>query len=248
MEQQTIKTPKNTAALQPKAAGAVAKKKGGTVVSYLNDETFKSQLAAALPKFLDTDRFVRSALTEFRLNPALAECSVPSVLGYFMQAAACGLGCVLIRGSCAAEGITDGRNGFLIDETPEAMAQLLKRVCPDLPRLHEIGQHAMDEIYLSWQSAIAAAYDRYGAILDLKRSGALPPKRKLPTDYLVALASRSMEERVRRRRIRQELLSDFKETAQGMMENIQEAQKNAEQRWAKVAEDIQRELEALRRE
>ena len=34
----------------------------------------------------------------------------------------------------------------------------------------------------------------------------------------------------------------------GMMENIQEAQKNAEQRWAKVAEDIQRELEALRRE
>ncbi len=164
------------------------------------------------------------------------------------EAAACGLGCVLIRGSCAAEGITDGRNGFLIDETPEAMAQLLKRVCPDLPRLHEIGQHAMDEIYLSWQSAIAAAYDRYGAILDLKRSGALPPKRKLPADYLVALASRSMEERVRRRRIRQELLSDFKETAQGMMENIQEAQKNAEQRWAKVAEDIQRELEALRRE
>ena len=64
----------------------------------------------------------------------------------------------------------------------------------------------------------------------------------------MALASRSMEERVRRRRIRQELLSDFKETAQGMMENIQEAQKNAEQRWAKVAEDIQRELEALRRE
>ena len=164
------------------------------------------------------------------------------------EAAACGLGCVLIRGSCAAEGITDGRNGFLIDETPEAMAQLLKRVCSDLPRLHEIGQHAMDEIYLSWQSAIAAAYDRYGAILDLKRSGALPPKRKLPADYLVALASRSMEERVRRRRIRQELLSDFKETAQGMMENIQEAQKNAEQRWAKVAEDIQRELEALRRE
>ena len=164
------------------------------------------------------------------------------------EAAACGLGCVLIRGSCAAEGITDGRNGFLIDETPEAMAQLLKRVCPDLPRLHEIGQHAMDEIYLSWQSAVDAAYDRYGAILDLKRSGALPPKRKLPADYLVALASRSMEERVRRRRIRLELLSDFKETAQGMMENIQEAQKNAEQRWAKVAEDIQRELEALRRE
>ncbi len=164
------------------------------------------------------------------------------------EAAACGLGCVLIKDSCAAEGITDGHNGFLIDETPAAMAELLKRVCCDLPKLHEIGQHAMDEIYLSWESAVDAAYDRYGAILDLKRSGALPPKRKLPADYLVTLASRGMEELVRRRRIRQELLSDFRETAQGMMENIQEAQRNAEQRWAKVAEDIQRELDALRRE
>ena len=163
------------------------------------------------------------------------------------EAAACGLGCVLIRGSCAAEGITDGRNGFLIEETPEAMATLLKEVCPDLSHLHEVGQHAMEEIYLSWQSAVNEAYDRYGSLLDLKRSGQLPPKRKLPADYLVALASRSMEERVRRRRIRQELLTDFKETAQGMMENIQEAQKNAEQRWARVAEDIQRELETLKK-
>ena len=146
------------------------------------------------------------------------------------EAAACGLGCVLIKGSCAAEGITDGRNGFLIDESPAAMTALLREVCKDLPLLHQVGQHAMDEIYLSWQSAINTAYDRYGAILELKKSGALAPKRKLPTDHLVALASRSMEELVRRRRIRQELLSDFKETAQGMMENIQEAQKTAEQR------------------
>ena len=48
--------------------------------------------------------------------------------------------------------------------------------------------------------------------------------------------------------IRLELLNDFRETAQGMMENIQEAQRSAEQRWAKVAEDIQRELDALHRE
>ncbi len=162
------------------------------------------------------------------------------------EAAACGLGCVLIKDSCAAEGITDGRNGFLVDETPEAMASLLKEICTDLPRLREIGQHAMDEIYLSWESAVDQAFDRYNAILDLKKRGALPPKRKLPADYLVALASRSLEERVRRRRIRLELLNDFRQTAQGMMENIQEVQHTAEQRWAKVAEDIQRELESLK--
>ncbi len=163
------------------------------------------------------------------------------------EAAACGLGCVLIEGSCAAEGITDGRNGFIIRETPEAMAALLENVCTDLGRLRQVGQHAMDEIYLSWQSAVNEAYDRYGAILDRKKSGALAPKRKLPADYLVALASRSMEERARRRQVRRELFNDFKETAVGMMENIQEAEHAAGQRWAKVAEDIQRELEAHRR-
>lgn len=94
-----IKTPTNTEALAPKNT-QVAVKKAGTVVDYLNNEKFKAELASALPKFLDTDHFVRSALTEFRLNPALAECSVPSVLGYFMQAAACGLEPASMLGQC----------------------------------------------------------------------------------------------------------------------------------------------------
>lgn len=104
MENRTaVKTPKNTEALAPKTAkgGAMEKaQKKGTAVDYLNDERFKSQLAAALPKFLDTDHFTRTAITEFRLNPALAECSVPSVLGYFMQAAACGLEPASVLGQC----------------------------------------------------------------------------------------------------------------------------------------------------
>ena len=94
-----IKTPTNGAALAPKAAQAVAKKQG-TVLDYLNNERFKNELASALPKFLDTDHFVRSAITEFRLNPALSECSVPSVLGYFMQAAATGLEPASVLGQC----------------------------------------------------------------------------------------------------------------------------------------------------
>ena len=50
-----IKTPTNTQALAPKATNAVAKKQG-TALDYLNNDKFKSQLAAALPKFLDTER------------------------------------------------------------------------------------------------------------------------------------------------------------------------------------------------
>ena len=95
-----VKTP-NTTAMVEKAAGAVAKKpKTAGAIDYLSSDSFKQQLAMALPKFFDTDRFVRSAISEFRLNPALQECSVPSVLGFYMQAAMCGLEPSSVLGQC----------------------------------------------------------------------------------------------------------------------------------------------------
>lgn len=101
MEKATIKTPTNTAAMAATGAQAVTKaKKQGTALDYLNSNAFTEQLQKALPKFLDTDHFVRSAISEFRLNPALKECSVPSVLGYFMQAAMCGLEPASTLGQC----------------------------------------------------------------------------------------------------------------------------------------------------
>lgn len=96
-----IKTPTNTAAMTEKASAAVAKKqKPAGAIDYLNSQSFKSQLQMALPKFFDTDRFVRSAISDFRLNPALQECSVPSVLGFYMQAAMCGLEPSSVLGQC----------------------------------------------------------------------------------------------------------------------------------------------------
>lgn len=96
-----IKTPTNTAAMTEKASATVAKKqKPAGAIDYLNSASFKSQLQMALPKFFDTDRFVRSAISDFRLNPALQECSVPSVLGFYMQAAMCGLEPSSVLGQC----------------------------------------------------------------------------------------------------------------------------------------------------
>ena len=103
------------------------------------------------------------------------------------EAAACGLASVLIEGSCAAEDITDGRNGFTIEETPEAMAALLREACRDLNRLREVGENAMNEIVLSWRDCVSAAYERYELVLEEKKRGLLP-KKKLPTDYLVKTA------------------------------------------------------------
>ncbi len=89
------------------------------------------------------------------------------------EAAACGLGSVLIKGSCAAEGITDTRNGFLIDETPEAMAQVLFDTSDKLEELHQVGQKAMDEIYISWEQAVRLAYDRYKELHEMALLGEL---------------------------------------------------------------------------
>lgn len=95
-----VKTVSNAASMMPKNSTAPVKKEGKTVLDYLNGDSFKSQLAMALPKHLSGDHFVRSAISEFRLNPQLQECSVPSILGYFMQAAAMGLEPASSLGQC----------------------------------------------------------------------------------------------------------------------------------------------------
>ncbi len=138
------------------------------------------------------------------------------------EAAACGLASVLIRDSCAAEGITDGHNGFVIDETPEAMASLLKRLCTDLPYMAQVGDHAMEEIYMSWETCVGQAYERYQEILEEKARGLFPAKKKVLGGRLISATAWSMEEQDKLRRVGRELFHDFRETAVGMMENFQE--------------------------
>lgn len=105
------------------------------------------------------------------------------------EAAACGLGSVLIKNSCAAEGITHARNGYMIDENAESMAALLKEVSKDLNAVHDVGQHAMDEIYISWEDAVHTAYERYGVIRDLVADGTIARRKKQSSDYLLESAS-----------------------------------------------------------
>ena len=109
------------------------------------------------------------------------------------EAAACGLASVLIKGSCAAEGITHGRNGYLIDETPESMAKLLMEICKDMNKVAAVGDCAMREIYLSWDDAVKLAYERYGEIRELAAAGEFLDKKREPVDYLIAAAADTAE-------------------------------------------------------
>ena len=131
------------------------------------------------------------------------------------EAAACGLASVLIRGSCAAEGITDGRNGFLIDENSASLAAFLKHACGHIPEMHEAGEHAMAEIYLSWEDAVGKAAERYREILELKKAGRLTPARQLADDPLYTMAGDAVR---RYLGVRQKDLPEF----EGMMDNFED--------------------------
>lgn len=89
------------------------------------------------------------------------------------EAAACGLASMLVRGSCAAEGVTDGQNGFLVEENSESIAELLKSVHDCFDYMYQVGDNAMNEIYISWTDSVHDAYERYNELIELKKSGSL---------------------------------------------------------------------------
>lgn len=90
------------------------------------------------------------------------------------EAAACDLAAVLIKDSCAAEDVTDGRNGFLIEETPEALYSCLSGLLDQREYVHTVGRHAGEELYISWQTAVKLAMERYEVVIDRYRRGEYP--------------------------------------------------------------------------
>ena len=76
------------------------------------------------------------------------------------------MGALLIDGSCAAEGITHGRTGILTKAEPAAIAKELEFACSHRDEIHQIGENAMNEVYISWETAVKKAYDRYFTVIE----------------------------------------------------------------------------------
>lgn len=85
------------------------------------------------------------------------------------EAAACGLPSVLIENSCASEGVIDGRNGILIQENSESMGEAIIYACKHLCEIKTIGEHAMNELYMSWEESVYRAYQRYQIVIENKK-------------------------------------------------------------------------------
>ena len=87
------------------------------------------------------------------------------------EAAASDTPSVIVAGSCASEGVTDGRNGFLIDENAGSLSAKLSELCIRPERIKAVGKGAGNELYISWEDAVAHACERYGVVTDNYKSG-----------------------------------------------------------------------------
>ena len=105
------------------------------------------------------------------------------------EAAACGLGSVLVRGSCAAEDIRDGESGFLIEENAESMARMLTALSRNPEAMQRVGKTAQDEIYISWKDAVTHAQARYETVLENFKARKYPAHNRQSDEAFHAISS-----------------------------------------------------------
>ena len=82
------------------------------------------------------------------------------------EAAAAGTPSLLIKGSCAAEGVEDGVNGFLCENTPEDIAACMERA---VPTAKAVGAKARETIPIPWHRIAKDVLDRYTALIERKK-------------------------------------------------------------------------------
>lgn len=107
------------------------------------------------------------------------------------EAAACSLGAVLVKDSCASEGVTNGVDGLLIDETAESLATCLMRAIDHPDVMKRIGTAASENLYLSWDDAVSRAIKRYEIVIDNYKCGKYP-KHKRPVEGYLSLFTKMM--------------------------------------------------------
>lgn len=98
------------------------------------------------------------------LFPSLYD-NAPLVL---REAAALQTPALLLKDSTAAEVISDGFNGFLADNSPDAYAKKMAEICANLSLQREAGMRASQTLCRSWENVVVEVIDRYLALINRK--------------------------------------------------------------------------------
>lgn len=101
------------------------------------------------------------AASDLFLFPSLYD-NAPLVV---REAAALHTPAVMAEGSTASTILTDGSNGFLVENDPDKMASLLRELIADPDRVHRVGIQASRTIVRSWEDCVGEVIDRYNALL-----------------------------------------------------------------------------------
>lgn len=87
-----------------------------------------------------------------------------------VEAAAYRTAGVFIKGSCAGYDVTDGVNGYLSENTPEAFADKISAAVSDGQKLAEIGNKACDDLYISWEECADKFVERLREIAEERKT------------------------------------------------------------------------------
>ncbi len=86
------------------------------------------------------------------------------------EAAAFGVPTVVAEGSSSAEVVTDGKNGFVVRNDPEAMAESLAKLLGNRDLVTRAGKNASKTIYRGWEEIVDWVAGEYERIISAHRS------------------------------------------------------------------------------
>ena len=126
-------------------------------------ETLNLGDQAILTGMITTTRLLDALYKRARLFvfPSLYDNS-PMVI---REAAAMATPSVVIKGSCSAEAIADGKNGFVCLDETESLYQILKRALLDPALMEQAGIAARNTIPVPWDRVLRDAVKRYEDVI-----------------------------------------------------------------------------------
>lgn len=81
------------------------------------------------------------------------------------EAAAMGTPAVVTEGSCAAEVVKDGFNGFTCPDSSEGLYETIRARLGDAEKLAAVGKNARETIPMAWRDILVGAAERYGELM-----------------------------------------------------------------------------------
>jgi len=87
-----------------------------------------------------------------------------------IESAAHKLPCLVIEDSCAAEGVVDGENGYLVKNDATEFANKIQNIIANKSQLNKVGEEAYKTLYRSWDTVCDEVLENYKKVIQNYKS------------------------------------------------------------------------------